>query len=220
MLLDLFLCAQELSKGESKALERNLLDYLDKHWSWNKWSAGDESIAHKVMSFYTRSGQRAAGLAWLESLQSAHPNQAIVTAHSLSPILQQSMLSEGRYAEGEELLTRHLVNHGRAFNRVVVDCLVSGVMQRGDMRDALDLAQELFNQHRVSPSFKLLVTMLYHWKRKGDVYEAKRVADFAGQMYGQGMLDKAVRGFRPVSPEMEYYSKEQDVGSEASLSLW
>lgn len=182
-------------QGVEKSLT-SLEDYLRRNWSAKDQEDHlHDQVLHTVVDCYCIAGKREEGLKKLIAIQEAHPDKPLLTAHSLVPYLQ-NLMSTGEIAEVEVAVATYLLNAGKALNRGVADCLVSGMMHREDYRDALDLVVDIHHQHGVSVSFKVLVSMLYHWKRRMDSYEEKRVKDVATLFYGERLVRNALQGYR------------------------
>eukprot|EP00981_Chlorochromonas_danica_P005153 scaffold1036_cov169-Ochromonas_danica.AAC.33 len=192
---------EKRTEGVEKSLA-SLEDYLRRNWSAKDQEDHlHDQVLHTVVDCYCLAGKREEGLKKLIAIQEAHPNKPLLTAHSLLPYLQD-MMKTGEIAEVEVVVSTYLLNPGKTLNRGVADCLVSGVMYREDYRDALDLVVDIYHQHGVTVSFKLLASMLYHWKRKMDSYEEKRVKDVATLFYGERWVRNAIQGYRD-QPEEE-----------------
>eukprot|EP00607_Mallomonas_marina_P002721 CAMPEP_0182439538 /NCGR_PEP_ID=MMETSP1167-20130531/86503_1 /TAXON_ID=2988 /ORGANISM="Mallomonas Sp, Strain CCMP3275" /LENGTH=654 /DNA_ID=CAMNT_0024633271 /DNA_START=892 /DNA_END=2853 /DNA_ORIENTATION=- len=95
------------------------------------------------------------------------------TALSYTPLIHHLAVISRSVQAAEDALT--LMNNASvAPNSDVVDCLVTGLLLQDDHTSALDIIQEMYNQHSVRPSTRCMLKLLDNALHRGDFFEARR----------------------------------------------
>ena len=100
--------------------------------------------------------------------------------------------------QAEDVLTT-MLNNDLTPSTNIVDSFVKGRIYTGDLKGALDAAQDLFNQHRVAPSIDCMEALLRRNLESSDLYESRRVAmmmDSFGLLASNKSSDNSMRALR------------------------
>lgn len=206
--------------------------WLQLHWltpSKQSWTHEDELILKRILEFYIDQEHFDIAQKKLFEFRDRFGEDKVITATTLEPIIRQFVRVNGDLRSGEAMVTQYLINHNKPLSREIIDILIFGMMEHGDGKDALDLAQELYYQHRIQPSVAT-ISILYHIaSRRMDEFEAKRVYDFMAMLFGNEVADEAKNTFtrqfflKPRKEREEELRREREEAKDdvpISFSLW
>ena len=98
----------------------------------------------------------------------------VLSAVTFEPIIYLLCCVKLDIIQAEDVLTG-MLNNGLSPSTPIVDSFVKGYIYSGDFKGALDIAQDLFNQHNVRPSIACMRTLLKKNLESADVFESRRV---------------------------------------------
>jgi hypothetical protein len=94
-----------------------------------------------------------------------------------------------------------MVNHQIPLTDATIVPMVLGHMKHGNLSDALDCIQDLFNQYRIRPTTSLWLLLIDASLKTGDVMEARRVVTLLSQLYSQEEREQSIGPMLRSEPE-------------------
>lgn len=114
-----------------------------------------------------------------------------LTAAFYEPILFYYAGIKGLNDIAEDVFMQ-MVNHQIPLTDATIVPMVLGHMKHGNLSDALDCIQDLFNQYRIRPTTSLWLLLIDASLKTGDVMEARRVVTLLNQLYSQEEREQSI----------------------------
>jgi hypothetical protein len=140
----------------------------------------DEGVLRELVKARCAAGLVAEAQQLLTSAQKKYDIKP--TARSYEPLIFQCAVLDGRLNAAEDMLMR-LVNAAVPLTDAVVASFVAGLMRFGELSEALDTVQDMYNQHQVRPPATVWTALLDASLARGDVHEARRVVFLLKQLH-------------------------------------
>lgn len=119
----------------------------------------------------------------LKLIQDAHAVHGVSpTGAMYEPVIYQCAVLAGELNKAEDILTT-LVNKSIPLTDAIITSFVQGLMRYGELSEALDCIQDMYNQHRVRPTIGTWTSLLDASLGRDDVLEARRVVYLLRQLY-------------------------------------
>ena len=193
LLLRLFVKAAQIAKaqGGAEAVLQSMDSFLQSCCSSQprrrgRVRAGElqgvtERLLREVVRAYCAAGLEEQAF---HLLHNAEEQFGLKVSSTLcyEPILFNYAGLKGLTVLAEDVLM-DAVNRGLPLTDGAVVAMALGHMRRDELVEALDSVLEAYHQHRVRPTVGLWLQLLACSLDRGDVYEARRVAHFIGQLY-------------------------------------
>lgn len=141
----------------------------------------DEAILRELVKAHCVSGLAQDAVALIEDAQTVRGLKP--TARVYEPVIYQCAVVAGDLNKAEDILTKLLVNKSIPLSDAIVTSFVLGLMRYGELSEALDCIQDMYNQHRVRPTVTTWMALLDASLSRGDVLEARRVVYLLQQQY-------------------------------------
>jgi hypothetical protein len=123
-----------------------------------------------------------------------------LTAAFYEPILFYYAGIKGLNDIAEDVFMQ-MVNHQIPLTDATIVPMVLGHMKHGNLSDALDCVQDLFNQYRIRPTTSLWLLLIDASLKTGDVMEARRVVTLLSQLYSQEEREQSIGPMLRSEPE-------------------
>jgi len=123
-----------------------------------------------------------------------------LTAAFYEPILFYYAGIKGLNDIAEDVFMQ-MVNHQIPLTDATIVPMVLGHMKHGNLSDALDCIQDLFNQYRIRPTSSLWLLLIDASLKTGDVMEARRVVTLLSQLYSQEEREQSIGPMLRSEPE-------------------
>eukprot|EP00600_Ochromonadales_sp_CCMP1393_P005174 CAMPEP_0174964390 /NCGR_PEP_ID=MMETSP0004_2-20121128/5849_1 /TAXON_ID=420556 /ORGANISM="Ochromonas sp., Strain CCMP1393" /LENGTH=918 /DNA_ID=CAMNT_0016213101 /DNA_START=497 /DNA_END=3253 /DNA_ORIENTATION=+ len=148
--------------------------------SLHRGSGMTEACLRELVKAHCIAGQEEEAIQLVDRAEEEYGIQ--VTALSYEPLMFMYGGIKGLTTVTEDLVTM-LMNKSIPITDAVVVPMVLGHIRQGDLSEALDCIQDVYNLHRVRPTPSLWLTLLDASLSTGDVLEARRVVSLISRLY-------------------------------------
>jgi len=114
-----------------------------------------------------------------------------ITAAFYEPLLFYYAGIKGLNDMAEDVFMQ-MVNHQVPLTDATIVPMVLGHMRHGNLSDALDCIQDLFNQHTIRPTTSLWLLLIDASLKAGDVMEARRAVTLLSQLYSHAEREHSI----------------------------
>jgi Skp family chaperone for outer membrane proteins len=175
----------------------------------------DASAIREVTKAHCILGEPTIALETMEGL--FHMYKVPRSAVAYEQLVHYHAVVEGNLNAAEDVLMS-LVNNSLRPTDAIVASFVVGHMRHGELSEALDVIQDMHNQHRILPPTAVWCGLLDASLAKGDAMEARRVVFLLKQLYSAEQR-AAIIGWalpsEPFSPPSESAEEEDSANSGA-----
>lgn len=166
----------QMDTKSKKVILDDMLEFL------NQWSTfvdplhaenmqKSAAIVREIVKCFCLCKDPDAALEFIMTLEEEN-NQLDCTVYE--PLIFYKGVIRGDFV-GSKDLALQIISKGKKLTPVIVDSLIRSCLKRGDMVDAIDYIQDLFNQHRISPRRELFQEIIDTVKKSNNSHEMQRI---------------------------------------------
>ena len=149
----------------------------------------NESVLRELVKSRCIAGSPTAAMDLITQVGQQYSVQA--TAASYEPIIFYHAVLCGDLNAAEDVLMG-LVSRAVPLSDAVVASFVDGLMRHGELSEALDCIQDMYNQHGVRPPVSVWTTLLDASLRAHDEMEGRRVVHVIRQLYSEAERERLI----------------------------
>jgi hypothetical protein len=182
LLLRLYTKAVQVSQSHEQKLQslEKMSELVASYGGKAKGRLVDEGVLRELVKARCAAGLVVEAQQLLASASKKYDIKPSAVCYE--PLIFQCAVLEGRLNAAEDMLMS-LVNAAVPLTDAVVASFVAGLMRFGELSEALDTVQDMYNQHQVRPPVMVWTALLDASLARGDVHEARRVVFLLKQLY-------------------------------------
>jgi pentatricopeptide repeat protein len=169
---------------EMEALVQKMMDFAESFQQTDASGVQTSLINAKVLRQLIKAHCQAGMVEEAEKLlQDAHQKYNVVLKGlCFEPLIYYYGVVRGDLTAADDLLMK-MVSRAVPLTQAVVASFAQGYIRNGAAGKALDVIQDLYNQHRVRAPVTVWTALLDNALARGDVHEARRVVYFIQQVF-------------------------------------